>query len=319
MPTPSSNLVPTSIQRIRAFLNDACGMKVRPWAGVEETLDALHAVLLARRDFPLFWKSLHALLGRLAQDLRWREDAASGQLIDNEVLNAGQYASLMEEIRAALAQGRSSRGAFASLAGAVSMPAAALLLLLGGIVTVGCANHDPMSAARHDAGQAATARADVSPAPAEDAGPAPPADARPAGGADAGPASPTKPDSSGSPSEADSAGPVVSSTPDAATAQDSLSRGCDGGCSIEDILVTCGMSPAARQSASACIARLQDSWREQLTAAFASRSCDEINTILYCLPNYCQPGSVSQDAFDPKVLDCWIPPIYPIYNGIRFN
>ena len=81
MPTTSSNLVPTSIQRIRAFLNDVCGMKVRPWASVEETLDALHGVLVARRECSIFWKSLHVLLERLAQDLRCREDAAVGEKV----------------------------------------------------------------------------------------------------------------------------------------------------------------------------------------------------------------------------------------------
>jgi hypothetical protein len=311
MPTQSSNLVPTSIQRIRAFLNDVCGMKVRPWAGVEETLDALHAVLVARQDCTIFWKSLHVLLERLAQDLRRREDAAPDQLIDNEVLNTDRYQSLLDEIKSALAQGRSTQGGFARLAAAVSMPAAALLLLLGGIATVGCGSHTSLSAANHDARQESTAPGDANPATT--------ADTSVASAPDANPANTPKADSGTSPGNPDSAVIILPPAPDTATTQDSLARACDGGCSVEDIMVACGMAPATRQSVSVCIARLRDSWRAGLTSGFAARSCNDIGTILsYCLPNYCEPGAVSNSEFDPTVLDCQIPPIYPIYIGVRF-
>jgi hypothetical protein len=38
----------------------------------------------------------------------------------------------------------------------------------------------------------------------------------------------------------------------------------------------------------------------------------------YCLPNYCQPGNVSTSEFDPNILGCQMPPVLPIYLGIRF-
>ena len=45
-----SLIVPSSIQRIRSFLVEMCGMKVKPWATTEETLAALHTTLVARRQ-----------------------------------------------------------------------------------------------------------------------------------------------------------------------------------------------------------------------------------------------------------------------------
>ena len=50
MADSASNLLPSSIQRIRVFLTESCGMKVKPWAGVDETLDALHAVIVDKRE-----------------------------------------------------------------------------------------------------------------------------------------------------------------------------------------------------------------------------------------------------------------------------
>jgi hypothetical protein len=287
MPTTSSNLVPTSIHRIRAFLNDVCGMKVRPWASVEETLDALHGVLVARCDCTFFWKSLRVLLERLAQDLRRREDAAPGEIIDNEVLKTDRYETLLDEIRAAVAHGPSARGAFAKLASALSMPAAALLLLLGGVATVGCGSHTSLSVSTRDAGQQDT----------------------------------SKTDASGSTGKADSNSIVfvIPPTPDAAALSDTTPRVCDGACSVEDIMVACGMPPSTRQWVSACIERLQSSWRAGLTSGFAASSCDNITNIInYCLASYCQPGNVSTSEFDPKILGCQMPPLLPIYVGIRF-
>ena len=41
-------IIPSAIQRIRSFLIEMCGMKVKPWATTEETLAALHTTLVAR-------------------------------------------------------------------------------------------------------------------------------------------------------------------------------------------------------------------------------------------------------------------------------
>ena len=67
-----SVIVPSSIQRIRAFLVELCGMKVKPWASAEETLVALHATLVRRQSCDLFWTSLRVLLETLARAVRQR-------------------------------------------------------------------------------------------------------------------------------------------------------------------------------------------------------------------------------------------------------
>ena len=95
-----SLLVPSSMQRIRAFLIEMCGMKVKPWAGTEETLAALHATLVARQSCDTFWSSLRGLLENLARDLKTRQDGEPGTLLDNEVLSDERYALLLDEIRA---------------------------------------------------------------------------------------------------------------------------------------------------------------------------------------------------------------------------
>jgi hypothetical protein len=303
MTTTSTNLVPTSIQRVRAFLNDVCGMKVRPWASVEETLHALHGVLVARRDCTIFWKSLRVLLEQLARDLRSREDATPGEIIDNEVLNTERYAALLDEIQAAVVQAPSTKGSFAKLASALSLPAVALLLLLGGVATVGCGSQTSLSVSRRDAAQDILVPTDASTANPEDASVV----------------SLPKSDVGGSTSNDDSPVFTFPPRPDAAVIADTAPRLCDGACSIEDIMAACGMAPGSRQSVSACIERLRTSWREGLTSGIAARSCDDIGTILsYCLPNYCQPGNVSTSDFDPNILGCQMPPVYPIYIGIRF-
>ena len=320
MPNTSSNLVPNSIQRIRTFLNEVCGMKVRPWAGVAETLDALHEVLWAKRDCPVFWKSLQVLLERLAQDLRRRESAATAEIIDNEVLSSDGYAALLDEIKAALAPESSAGGTFAKLAAAVSMPAATLLFLLAGVSTAGCTDHRTLSVSRQDASGIV---ADAPPAAAADGpsasvaadglSPAPEPDGLPTIAVADGPQA-QEPDGN----RPDSANPIILAGPEAGP--EVASPLCDGACSLEDIMIACGMDPATRQAISACVERLKTSWREGLTAGWASRSCNDISAMIgpSCLASYCQPGRVSTSEFIASVLDCREPPIYPIYIGVRF-
>jgi hypothetical protein len=135
-----SLIVPSSIQRIRSFLVEMCGMKVKPWASTEETLAALHATLVARHGCDIFWTSLRVLLETLARDLKTRQEAAPGTLVDNEVLDGERYATLLDEIRASLAQQTADppSATFRRLASSLSAPALALLLLLGGAASVGC-------------------------------------------------------------------------------------------------------------------------------------------------------------------------------------
>ena len=320
MPNTSSNLVPNSIQRIRTFLNEACGMKVRPWAGVAETLDALHEVLRAKRDCPVFWKSLQVLLDRLAQDLHRRKSAATAEIIDNEVLSSDGYAALLDEIKAALAPESSSGGTFAKLAAAVSMPAAKLLFLLAGVSTVGCTDHRTLAVSRQDASgivadalPVAMADGPLASVAADGPFPAPEPD-RPSAIAVADGPQAQKQDGN----RPDSADLIILAGPDAGP--EVASRLCDGACSLEDIMIACGMDPATRQAISACVERLKISWREGLTAGWATRSCNDISAMTgpSCLASYCQPGRVSTSEFIASVLDCREPPIYPVYIGVRF-
>jgi hypothetical protein len=132
----TSNLLPSSIQRIRVFLLESCGMKVKPWAGVEETLEALHAVMVDKRACGIFWRGLRDFLATLANDLKQRQDAQPGALVDNEILEASRYEALLDEIRAAVNRG--PHAGFRPLTRALSLPAAGLLLLLAGVASVGC-------------------------------------------------------------------------------------------------------------------------------------------------------------------------------------
>jgi hypothetical protein len=131
-------IIPSAIQRIRSFLIEMCGMKVKPWATTEETLAALHATMVARHACDIFWTSLRGLLETLARDLKLRQAASPGALVDNELLDSERYATLLDEIRAALARQTAGPASFRRLASGLSVPALGLLLFLGGVASVGC-------------------------------------------------------------------------------------------------------------------------------------------------------------------------------------
>ena len=131
-------LIPSAVQRIRSFLIEMCGMRVKPWATTEETLAALHTTLVARHACDIFWTSLRGLLENLAHDLKMRQEATPGTLVDNELLDSGRYAALLDEIRATLACQTAEPATFRRLAAALSAPALGLLLFLGGAASVGC-------------------------------------------------------------------------------------------------------------------------------------------------------------------------------------
>jgi hypothetical protein len=113
-------------------------MKVKPWTTVEETLDALHDLLAARRDDAEFWKGLGELLAQLEADMERR--AGRGGFAGNEVLDPGRVAALVEELRAAATRNEAG-GGFRRLARGLSAPAIGLLMLLAGAATAGC-EHD---------------------------------------------------------------------------------------------------------------------------------------------------------------------------------
>jgi len=140
------NLVPASIQRVRRFLAVHGGMRVEPWAGAGETLDALHDALASHRGDDAFWREIASLLDVLGGDLGRRIEAREGSLVENEVLDPERREALLVEIRSALEGRGRGRGGFQRLASALSVPAAGLLLVIGGAVTLGCEEKDGTSA-----------------------------------------------------------------------------------------------------------------------------------------------------------------------------
>jgi hypothetical protein len=282
-------IVPSSIQRIRSFLVEMCGMKVKPWAGTEETLAALHATLVARHGCDIFWTSLRVLLETLARDLKARHDAAPGTLVDNEVLDGERYTTLIDEIRAALVRqgAETPASTFRRLAATLSTPALALLLFLGGAATVGCAR-EPM----HGSSQ----MQDTAAAPDT-------ADART-----------SQPDS-----RPDSSNVIIfPPQPDTRSPWDAATQGPDGAAvTIKDIMDSCNIPSQQQANILACLARLRSSWSTGMASVFAGQNCATVADQLSCFATgytcmYPQPNS----DFDPASTSICQPMI--IYLGVRF-
>jgi len=296
-----SLLVPSSIQRIRSFLVEMCGMKVKPWADAEETLSALHATLVARSGCDIFWTSLRVLLETLARDLKTRKEAAPGTLVDNEVLDGERYATLLDEIRAAL--GRQDTDTtdlpFRRLAAHLSAPALGLLLFLGGAATIGCAR-EPLKTRSQDASAQVVPDAQVSP----DA-----IDSQPD----------TKADSSLRIQlpEAPLALPDTRPASDPEPAKDATTTGPDGGIvTIQDIMDSCNIPSQQQAMVLACLSRLQSSWRDGIASALSGQDCSYVASMLNCTPtNVCVADYYSTE-FDPKYPRICQPML--IYIGVRF-
>jgi hypothetical protein len=279
-------LIPSSIQRIRSFLVEMCGMKVKPWAGTEETLAALHATLVARQGCDIFWASLRVLLETLARDLKSRQDAAPSTLVDNEVLDAERYTTLIDEIRAALAGQAAGTPAstFRRLAASLSTPALGLLLFLGGATTIGCAR-EPLQSRSQDAS------ADL-------------ADART-----------SQPDT-----KADSSIyiqlPETRPAPDAAPTKYAATSGPDGGTvTIQDIMNSCNIPIDQQGTVLACLAALDSSWRAGIASALAGQDCMAVDSALDCGSGKVCGGQLS-GAFNPanpRICQSIL-----IYLGVRF-
>jgi hypothetical protein len=300
-------IVPSSIQRIRSFLVEMCGMKVKPWAGAEETLAALHTTLVARQGCDIFWTSLRVLLETLARDLKARQDAAPGALVDNEVLDGERYATLIDEIRAALARQVEGEPAstFRRLASALSAPALGLLLFLGGVATVGCASKPLGSSLQtHDA--AATGLPDAGSSQPE---------TKPDSSIyiqlpDAGSSQPeTKPDSS-----------IYIQLPDTRPAPDTLppkyaaTTGPDGGTvTIQDILDSCNIPAQQQDMILGCLGFMASSWSADLTSALAGADCMSVASLCrsgeVCSAEYYSGTTVPSSRLCMPVI---------IYAGVRF-
>jgi hypothetical protein len=159
------NVIPASIQRVRRFLAGQGGMNIEPWAGVDETLDAFHDLLVSRRLDDAFWKELEALLASLTDDMRTRMSVKGRAVVDNEVLDPGRHDALLAEIRSALDGRTQGRGGFRRLASALSMPAVGMLVVMGGVATAGCEDKSSSEDAVEDALSDFPAETAVDPVP----------------------------------------------------------------------------------------------------------------------------------------------------------
>jgi hypothetical protein len=288
-------IVPSSIQRVRAFLVEMCGLKVKPWASTEEMLAALHTMLVARHRCDMFWTSLRVLLETLARDLKTRQEATLGALVDNEVLDGNRYTALLDEIKACLAGqgGNSANGSFRALASGLSGPALGLLLLLGGTVTVGC-DRTPLPVQRPDAAMVADASKAEGPSDASTGFVLPPAPDVP---------------------------PATYSKPDVAPPHDAVAVGPDGATvTIKDIMDSCNISSEEQSSVLACLSDLRDSWSTGLAQELAGASCSTVDNRLNafsCWNPPCQSSRGSTvDEFSQGSAPYCLPVI--IYMGVRF-
>jgi hypothetical protein len=287
-------IVPSSIQRIRAFLVELCGMKVKPWASAEETLNALHTTLVARQSCDIFWKSLQTLLETLARDMKARSEATHGALVDNEVLSEERFASLLDEIRACLARtpqesnNAKELSSFRRVAQGLSTPALGLLLLLGGVATVSCEN-SPMTNRTRDA--------DIADTRTDQAG----------GTADAAPDS--TPDHNN-----------VIILPDMAPEKRDTVRALPDGSivTIKNIMDSCNVTAAAQNEALSCLSGLSEAWNTGFAAYLSGKSCDAINNATaFCEDSYAYCTVQSTADFDPSQLPLCFEAVI-IYLGVRF-
>jgi hypothetical protein len=325
-------LVPTSIQRIRSFLIESSGMKVKPWATVDETLAALHTTLIARQQCSVFWAGLRLLLAQLASDLKSREEAGPTTAIDNELLDPDRYQALLDEIRSVLASDPSQTPSFPRLAKALSAPALALLLLLGGAATVSCDNQSlRQSGPKQDSGapgipdaaqlgpdlaQASPDLAQASPDLAQaspDLAPDVTAGQRPEIRADLGPDA----DALSTPDAAGDAPVDARDAADALVLRDTVApMSSDGGTvTIQDIMQACNIPPGQQAAIVACLTSMRTSWNKGVPAALAGLPCEMVSSMLNCFQQTnCGASPTSADFNPTMAFQC----LLPVYIGVRF-
>jgi hypothetical protein len=299
-----SLIVPSSIQRLRSFLIERCGMKVKPWASTEETLAALHTTLVARHECGIFWASLRSLLETLARDLKVRQNAAPGTLVDNEVLDGERYVTLLDELRASLIrQGKESPpSSFRNLASALSFPALGLLLLLGGAASAGC-DHQAMqgSSEKPDAAKTPDAAGTPEVAKTPDA---------------------VAPDSADAKQPADAVStitlPDIAVRSDLNTPQDVERGGTDGAIvTLRAIMDACNISSQQQSAVLACLAQLRSSWTSGMATVLGAEDCQAVASDVQCFADstYCYYSPPTYD-FDPASTRICAP--IPVYLGVRF-
>ncbi len=335
--------IPAPLLRVRRFLDQQGRMRVKPWATVEETLDAFHDALLDNRDNDAFWQGLQSLLAVLTADTRKRMSADAGKIIDNQSLDPERNRLLLLEIRRALAGRQKRGGGFRLLTAVLSVPALGLLLMLGGVASLGCyttqeaGNLDGAGTGGYG-GQAGSAGSAWNQAGA--GGPA----AAGSAGSTAGAPDASIPGAGGQ-GVAGKAGSTAG-TPDASMAGAGGGTGLgdggaeagtapppvDAGCSkqqwaMEEIVELCLADPEDRARVLSCLDALHQSWRTGLEELFRCTDCGVIRDQLECLvpgvgssaypaEDFCSNPEAAGE-YDPDTLfkNCLI----PIYLGVRFE
>lgn len=314
-----SLLVPSSIQRIRSFLIEMCGMKVAPWASTEETLAALHTTLVARHGCGIFWHSLRTLLEKLASDMRTRALALPGTVIDNEVLDGESYARLLDEIRQVLhrQETEAPTGSFRQLSAALSAPALSLLLLLGGVASVGCEHSGLKTGSGKPDAMLAPDPNSAQPAP--DSGSLPPKTLPPDASLPRLDTRSVTPDVR--PDKPVEVPPPTTPQPNRdASLNDATSRGPDGAAvTIKDIMDSCNISQAVQDRVLWCLANMDESWTSGMIATFAGIPCAWVDNDLDCFTSSYGTACSNYNRGSKFVIgESRICQPMIIYAGVRF-
>ncbi len=284
-------LIPTSLQRVRCFLNTQGQMKVKPWADVDETLDGFFNMLVTHHKNEPFWQGLEELLFELSTDMKRRIEAKEGEVIDNEVLNPMRHHQLLDEIRRAVAGHQKGRGGFRKLASMLSAPAIGVLLLLGGVASLGCSNVEPAD------GTSEYAQADSGTDNSRDTGDKDTTDT------DTGQSTDKEEDT------------------DVDTDEDTEDTSRDS--TLEEIVADTVPNQRKQQEVLDCIDALHDSWRTGLEGLFNSEDDNQILYHLECLmgeigpddPLCLNPEQAGEYDLDTLLNNCAV----LVYMGVRFE
>jgi hypothetical protein len=130
-------LQPTTIQRVRSFLEQAA-VPLPAWTGTDAVLEALWTTLRRRRDDPVLWARLAALIEVLERDVAAGQGGARLAHPSADPLAGERAAALVAELREALGtsdEPSTGRGAARRGMTRLSAPLVACLLLLAGACT----------------------------------------------------------------------------------------------------------------------------------------------------------------------------------------